>query len=415
MLDRTVRSLRVLYAAGPGNVLGTYRHWLNGKDDASQVSVTYSSQFFNACRSLDAQGYVLSSCPEATVFEDEQFKIEHRPNSAQDKSGISYHLHLIWYGLRLTASALRWRADVAVVAEGTTHWFVLLALSLLGVKVVPTIHCVLWGKYAPQKKLDKLISKLNGYLFASSHRVMVASNDIADQVKQITIEQPEISEFLPLYRRSEFSRIAPPSADRSPFRVLFIGRIEVNKGVFDLLEIAKRFKAEGREDIRFDLCGLGSAFEALKQAAIDAGLSETFVCHGYCMKSQMQERLGESHIVIAPTTTDFVEGFCQVVAEGVLAGRPVVTSEVCPALSYVRPAAVEVQPNDVQGYGDALLKLCDDRAFYEEKQQGCLEVQEQFYEFSRSWEATLKSTLIAAQAAEPAIEATIVAPMSTQQ
>lgn len=274
MLDRTVRSLRVLYAAGPGNVLGTYRHWLNGKDDASQVSVTYSSQFFNACRSLDAQGYVLSSCPEATVFEDEQFKIEHRPNSAQDKSGISYHLHLIWYGLRLTASALRWRADVAVVAEGTTHWFVLLALSLLGVKVVPTIHCVLWGKYAPQKKLDKLVSKLNGYLFASSHRVMVASNDIAAQVKQITIEQPEISEFLPLYRRSEFSCIAPPSADRSPFRVLFIGRIEVNKGVFDLLEIAKRFKAEGREDIRFDLCGLGPAFEALKQAAIEPNFGD---------------------------------------------------------------------------------------------------------------------------------------------
>ncbi|MBD2089696.1 glycosyltransferase family 4 protein [Microcoleus sp. FACHB-1515] len=416
MLEKTVRSLRVLYAAGPGNVLGTYRQWLNSQDDTSQVSVTYSSQFYNACRSLNAQGYVVAYPAEATVYEDEQFKIEHRPQATQGKSGIAYHLSYLWYGVRLVASALRWKADVVVVADGTTHWFVLRALPLLGVKIIPTIHCVLWSKYQPQTKLEKQITQLNRHLFAHSHQIMVASEDIAEQIKQITPNSPKLAEFLPLYRRSEFQEIAPPSIDRSPFNVLFVGRVEVDKGVFDLLEIAKRFAAEGRQDIHFHLCGVGTALEALQQAVAEAGLSETFICHGYCLKPQMQTQFSQSHVVIAPTTTQFIEGFCQVVAEGVLAGRPVVTSSVCPALAYVRPAAVEVQPDDVQGYGDALLKLCDDRAFYETKQQGCLEVQEQFYDWTRSWEATLKSALIAAHPMQPASNAVIPdSPASAQQ
>lgn len=37
------RPLRILYVAGPGNVIGTYNHWVKGEDDPAQVSVTYSS------------------------------------------------------------------------------------------------------------------------------------------------------------------------------------------------------------------------------------------------------------------------------------------------------------------------------------------------------------------------------------
>jgi glycosyltransferase involved in cell wall biosynthesis len=413
---QTTRSLRVLYAAGPGNVLGTYQNWLNGQDDVSQVAVTYSSQFFDACRKLNAQGYVISSCAEKGVLQDEQFKIEHRPHPTQYMSGVRYHLGQIWYGLRLAASALRWRADVAVVADGTTHWFVLWALPHLGIKLVPSLHCVLWSKYLTRRPLEKLISSFNRYTFANSLRILAVSNDIAQQVRQLTSVHPPIQEFLPLYRRGEFHDVKPPSADRSVFRVLFIGRIEVNKGVFNLLDIAKRFAAEGRQ-IHFDLCGTGSALHALQQAAIEAKLETSFVCHGYCNKPQIRKRLGESHVVISPTTTAFVEGFCKVVAEGILAGRPVITSTVCPALSYVQPAVVEVKPNDINGYGDALLKLCDDSEFYEMKRRACLEVQDQFYNWSFSWETALQSTLLAAQAAKTQSKSAALknAPSSVQQ
>ncbi len=393
------KPLRILYATGPGDVIGTYNYWINGQDDPSQVSVTYSSQFYEVCCALDAQGYLISSCSEKKFVRDGRFMIEHRPIPLRSESGLLYHLGQLWYGFRVIASAIRFRANVAVVANGTTHWFVLPLLPWLGVRVVPALHCVLWCKYAPQSMVQKLILKISRSLFVSGcTAILTASDDISKQVAQLTSSQHQpLVNFLPTYRRTEFAGVTEPDDKRSPFRVLFAGRIERDKGVFDLLEIANCMSAEGRQNITFDLCGEGTALEPLRLAAKKARVDSSFVCHGHCNKSRMREMFSQAHAVIVPTRTDFVEGFNQVVVEAVLSGRPVVTSAVCPALSYVRAAVVEVPPNDIKGYTDALLKLCNDREFYEEKRRGGLGVQEQFYDISQGWGAALKSILVAIQ------------------
>jgi glycogen(starch) synthase len=393
------KTLRILYAAGPGDVIGTYNYWVEGQDDPSQVGITYSSQFYEVCCALDAQAYVLASFRERKFLRDGRFIIEHRPIPLQTASGLLYHIGQLWYGLWLIVSAVRFRTNVAVVADGTTHWFILSLLPWLGVKVIPSLHCVLWRKYTPQRKVEKLLLRLNRNLFAKgSTAILSASKDVSEQVAQLTDgKHPPIVKFLPTYRRTEFTEVGEPEEKRSPFRVLCVGRIERNKGVFDLLEIAKRFAAEGRQDITFDVCGTGSELESLRLAAKEAGVDGSFVCHGHCKKPQMREMFNQAHAIIVPTRTDFVEGFNQVVVEGVLCNRPVVTSAVCPAVSYVQDAIVEVSPDDIKGYGDALLKLCDDRQFYDEKRRGCLALQEQFYDSSQSWNATLKSILVGIQ------------------
>lgn len=390
-------TLRVLYAAGPGDVIGTYSHWVKGQDDPMQVSITYSSQFYEVCRALDAQAYVISSCPEKKYLRDGRFILEHRPIPLRKAKGILYHLGQLWYGLQLIACAVRFGANAAVVADGTTHWFVLSLLPLLGVQVIPSLHCGLWRKYLPQRKVDKLLLKLSQYLFASCcAAILTVSDEISEQIAELTANRHRlIRRFSPIYRRSQFAGLNAPSDERSPFRVLFAGRIERDKGVFELLEIAKRMKTLGRQDITFDLCGNGSALEELRLAAKLAGVDSYFVCHGHCNKTQMREMFNRAHAMIVPTRTDFAEGFNKVVVEGVLSGRPVVTSAVCPAVSYVRDAVVEVPPDDLTAYGDALLKLCDDRKFYEQKRRGCLALQEQFYDDSRSWGTALKSMLVA--------------------
>ena len=39
--------LRLLYAAGPGDVAATYRHWKDRVEDPSEIVPTYSGQFFD--------------------------------------------------------------------------------------------------------------------------------------------------------------------------------------------------------------------------------------------------------------------------------------------------------------------------------------------------------------------------------
>lgn len=389
-----VQKLRVLYAAGPGDVIGTYAYWKRGQDDPSQVAITFSGQFYEVCTQLDAQGYIISSNCNQKFIQDGRFILEHRPVPLAQKAGILYHIGQVWYALGLVRSALWFRANVAIISD-TSHYFVLSLLPILKIQVVPSLHCVLWQKYVSPGRVQKLLSKLNQRFFAQDCLATLAiSEDVTTQVQQITNYQSRpIFPFLSLYRRSEFQQISAPDSIRSPFRVLFGGRIERNKGVFELLEIAKRFLAEGRENIVFDICGDGSALEELQRQAEQDGVSAIVNFYGHCQKEQMRERFNAAHAVIVPTTIHFVEGLNKVVVEAILTGRPVITSSVCPALSYVRSAAIEVAPNDTQSYGDAIITLYENHRMYEEKRANCLKVQEQFYDASRSWGAALQSVL----------------------
>lgn len=390
--------LRILYAVGPEDVIEAYKYWTQNRDAPSQVSVPYSSQFYQVCQSLDAECYVIAQSNKRELIRDKGFTIERRPIPLASATGLMYHLRQVWCGLVLLFDAIRFKADFAIISSGTTHWFVLYLFCLLGIKVIPSIHCVLWAKYLPVRLADKLSLKLSRNLFADKFEAMLAvSHDITEQVAQLTNgkHQP-VLEFFPSFRRNDFENIPEPSKEILPFRVLFAGRIEENKGVFDLLSIMKRFANEGIKDIVFDVCGSGSALETLRLEVKQAGIEDNYICHGHCSKEHMKEIFGLSHVVIVPTKKEFSEGFNRVVCESILSGRPVVTSSVCPALSYVREAVVEVPTDDIKAYGDALLKLYGDQLFYEQKKQACSMLQEQFYDGKKSWESSLKSILLSA-------------------
>ncbi|MDJ0772340.1 MAG: glycosyltransferase family 4 protein [Mastigocoleus sp. MO_167.B18] len=393
------KQLRILYASGPEDVIEAYNFWIQNQDVPSQVSVPYCRQFYEVCRALDARAYVIAPTRKSEYLHKEQFIVESCPVPIKNASGIVYHLQQLWCALRLLVRAIRFRANVAVISSGNTHWFLLPIFSWLGINVVPSLHCVLWRKYAAKSLSDKLSLQLGSYFFRKKCRgILTVSHDIAKQVDELTRgEHPPIFEFFPTFRQADFVNIPEPPKNGKTFRVLFAGRVEENKGVFDLLEIAKRFSEQGIKEIVFDICGTGSALDPLRLAASEAKVEENFICHGYCKKSQMREMFGRSHVVIVPTRTDFVEGFNRVVGESILAHRPVVTSAVCPALCYVQDAVMEVPPNDIQAYGDALLELYQNPELYETKRQACFRVKEQFYDVEKSWGTALKSILLAIQ------------------
>jgi glycosyltransferase involved in cell wall biosynthesis len=407
-----------LYAAGPGDVIGTYRHWAAGRDDPAQVAVTYSGQFYDFCREAGAFGYVISSNSRKEKIAEGNLIIEHRPTSFKRGPALLYHLGQIFYGLRLVWSAILFRADVVIVADNA-HWFVLGLLPWFGIRVVPTLHCVLWPKHeGPIGALNRFIRKLNARFFRrSAAAVLSLSGDITEQVRpMLRGKDLPIIPFLPSYRLESFGEGFGPPANPPPFRVFFAGRIEKNKGVFDLLEIAKKFREDPKPvskvlrragsdaeesgsseylrdrlgaDVEFDLCGDGSQLEALRAEVGRAGLQNTFRLHGHSTRPLMMELYERCHAVIVPTTSDFVEGFNKVVAEGVLAGRPVITSSVCPALEYVRDAVLEVPPDQATAYGEAILQLKNNLSLYETKRLACQQVRSQFYDVKRGWKAAV--------------------------
>jgi glycogen(starch) synthase len=388
-------TMKIMYVAGSGNIIGTFDYWKQGQDDPSQVAITYSSQFYDVCSTLNAKAYIISSYTEKQYIKDKNFILENRPILLSNKSGVLYHLGHIIYGLSLIISALKFKPDCIIIFY-SQYAFILSILSRFGIEIVPTVHSTLWNKNSLTfKKIQKLFLHMNKvFLFKKCLAIISISEDINQQIKDTTDNQQKtIFNFLPTYRKKEFSNIAEVKnyCNNSKFQVLFIGRIEANKGVFDILEIAKQFKIEEIDNIAFQICGDGSALELLsqrtKEEKIDPNL---FIFHGHCNKSKVNELLNLSHILIVPTTNDFAEGFNKVVAEAILANRPSIVSSACPAVLYVKDAIIEVSPGDIKAYCDAILELKNDHSFYLQKIQHCKKYAEQFYDKSKSWGEVLK-------------------------
>ena len=82
-------------------------------------------------------------------------------------------------------------------------------------------------------------------------------------------------------------------------------------------------------------------------------------------------------------------------AEAILAGRPVITNSVVPALEVLRPACVEARTNDVDSYVAAILKLLDDPAHTKASVTRAHALRYQFYDREQGLTAVLKRAILA--------------------
>jgi glycosyltransferase involved in cell wall biosynthesis len=393
--------MRIFYAAGPGNVIGTYQHYLRGKHDPTQVSKTYSGQFFDVCRKLDLDATVVTVHPVEGSFASDRVEIENWPRPWLQAGGIRYRLGNLWYHARLNMAVLRSRSKAMVLADDGV-WYMLFPAAFLGVKVIPTIHCTLWAKDQRLGLRQRATMRLNGWFFRRcASGIMCVSEEIARQIRSIAGPDVDVRVFLPTYRPGTFEVDGPPPAapDGGRRRILFVGRIEVDKGAFDLIEIARRLSEQGRNDFLFEVCGDGQALEGMKAKCSMLGLTDSFRFHGYVKQPELVPIFLSAFAVIVPTRREFAEGFNKVVAEGVLARKPVITSSVCPAVESFGDGVVVVPPEDAGAYAAAIVRLADDPAHYDAVVAAGEEHRAQLYDEERSWAHTLESLLASASPA----------------
>jgi glycogen synthase len=196
----------------------------------------------------------------------------------------------------------------------------------------------------------------------------------------------KVALFYPLYDEDDFERFGPPNHNSRPFRIFYAGRIEIEKGIFDLLEILRDLVRRGRP-VRLDVCGDGSVLEQLRADIVRLGLHNSVTAHGHLNRADMLNLLESAQVVVVPTRSSFPEGLNQVVIESVLAGRPVVTSAVCPALELIAPAAVEAIADNLESYSSSIARLMDEPNFYLERVSGGLARRNDFFDSNKAWTA----------------------------
>lgn len=387
---------RILYALGPGDAVSAYRAWKQGRDLPSETSVTFSSQFFEYCRQTGTRGFAISSHPRSETVEDELLRVENRPKRLANRGGVLYHLSQLLYAATIVSAALRRRADAVIVDSGTTHWFLLTPLTLARIPVVASLHNVLWPPgFAPSDRARRLLLRLDGWFFRRCADATVCVSPECERQVRAVAGQPKgpLFQYRALFQPSLFASVTePPPHGERPFRILFAGRVERSKGVFDVATMAERLDSPP-SGFEWRVCGDGSAAAELARHVRARGLESTVRMMGKLDQRALRSQYEWAHLVIVPTRSDFCEGLAMASAEAVLAGRPVLSSAVNPAVDVLGDAVVPARPDDVDSYVAAIRRLAGDRAEYERRVAACGQVRQQFLDAENGLRAALSRAI----------------------
>jgi glycogen(starch) synthase len=390
-------SFRVFNAAGPGDIINAHGYWRRQEQCPTEVNLTSSGQLEQACQDLGAEAYLLAYHARKEIVKDGPFTLEHRPKPMPGARGVRYHLAEILYGLGLLATAVRFRADVALIDSGSTHFFVASLFRMMGIRVIPILHNTLWPHgYPPTRRIQRAILALDSFFFRRvATAVIGVSPECTRQVEQITRGcPPPLFQCRYQFLRGYFAQIPPPPPfDQRPFRIEFVGRAAHSKGIFDVLEIARKVEARVPGQVKWEMCGSGPDLEELRGRHREMGLESIVEIRGWTPPSELVDVHARSHAAIVPTRSSFIEGLAMTAAEAIMAGRPLITNPVVPALEILRPACVEARTDDVDSYVEGVLKLIGDRGYYESLRQACAGQGEPFFDQEQGLTAVLKRVI----------------------
>lgn len=146
----------------------------------------------------------------------------------------------------------------------------------------------------------------------------------------------------------------PRTGHRRP-KILFVGRVLKEKGVFDLAEAFSRVRQS--EDCELSIVGDGPDAAQLSGWIRDNGLSEHAHMHGYAEGPALARHYEDADIFALPSY--WPEGFPTVLAEAMDAGLAVVTTRRRGMADHLTEGVncFFVQPRDPDGLAQALTQL----------------------------------------------------------
>ena len=394
--------MRLFATLGPGDIVDAHRRHLDGEAIVSETSITFSGQLFEWCRLAGIDLMACSYHPRVDRIDDGRIHARNVPKRWGGQHGVMFHLSELFYAVRIARAARAFGADLALIDSGTTHYFLLWLLRLSGTRVVVNFHNVMWPQgYKPTGIVSRSVTWLNGRFFRRGVAAsMGCSPECGRQVDELAGRTLPYFEWRGQFRRDGFAQGAAETNER-PFRLLYVGRAEENKGVLDLVEIARRLARRAPGQVKIEVCGDGGALPELRRRIVEAGLESTLVTHGRLQRPALLAAYVRSNAVIVPTRGSFCEGLPLVCAEAVISRRPIVTSALSNALPVLGPAIVEAPPEDLDGYVEAILSLATDPAVYAARVAACGHLAEQFFNRERSYPAALQRLLAAIGDAPP--------------
>ena len=193
--------------------------------------------------------------------------------------------------------------------------------------------------------------------------ILAISNPVKQQIIGMGVDISKVYKYdyeYPNYFLDMFNKpLIKRKRDTKQLRLLFIGRLTKEKGVFDIIEIAKGLRGQ---NFKFTLIGDGEAEGDIQRLIKTNMLTREVVLIGKIKHSRIPAYLLESDLLLFPTHH---EGLGLVVLEAILAGRPVIASRTGGIVDLIRDnrEGLLLNPGDIEGFRNAIIRLSDKRVY----------------------------------------------------
>lgn len=164
---------------------------------------------------------------------------------------------------------------------------------------------------------------------------------------------------------------SPRAVAHRPFRLLFVGRIDLQKNVPLLLRSLRRYLDRATRPVHLDIAGDGEDMAIVRRLVVDLGLEDVVTLKGF-VTGEALEQLYEASDALVLTSTR--ETFGQVMLEAMTKGLPVIASKIRCVRTIVDDGASGLLAElDEESFAAALERLVGDDELYARLSRGALE------------------------------------------
>ncbi|WP_117190448.1 glycosyltransferase family 4 protein [Rhizobium terrae] len=381
---------RVAFIAGPGDVAGTFDHWIEGRFDPRTPVVAYSTMFYTLIEKLQAMALLIAEPENLPKHRDPRFRFVSIPR-ARPSGSLSYRKASFTFSRKVVRELHEYQPHVLLMGVDTPWWVV--SSIPRNTKIVLTAHNNFWPMGLEPKSIkDRLKRRMTSLSIRRVEAGVCTSEETRRQVVELAggkaerfyAEVPQLlSKFLASPRQSDQLR-----------DILFLGRLQEEKGIFDLLAAFENTAAR-YPHITLAFAGAGEAEAELRRRIAASSFSGRIRMLGQLNADDVHQQLAQTDLLACPTRSTFPEGLALVVVEAAAHGVPSILSSVVPAKELVAGACIEFPADDVRAFSSALNLLASDTRKLHELRTTLIQDRQKFFDRSLSWGTKLYSAFVA--------------------
>ena len=382
--DLGADKLRISYYCGPGDVLGTFRYWQQGRHDPRLPIVTYSAMFYELVRHLDAQAQIVTSaCPDFDSGSGLWFSAVQRKPWTSTADYIRSQKAIV----RDTAARIA-EFDPHIVVVSTDFPPAGWPRLARGRRLIVSAHNSFWPM---GERPSTLKGKIRQFRLSSHARsidgAVCVSAECSRQIETLTRGRVHGPVAVPQIVNSYGNR------SRAGVRnLLFLGRIEASKGVFMLLDAFLSLK-DRHEQLHLSYAGSGSKDAELRTRVAAAGTRDVHIL-GQLDSQTVHRQIDEADLIVCPTTRGFNEGLATVGLEAAAHGVPTLLSSVVPAQDMLGAGCMVFEADNMKALEHSLERLVSEDAVYKNLVKGLETIQAKLHDRSQSWGTQLGRVLL---------------------